>query len=962
MRGTLTWGNRSGGLLVAICTIIVAWLLLGDQSVASGPPVEWVRTVGTPANGNQRFLPAGVGIDSAGNVFVGCGFYDFSTPTSPSSFSVKKYDSQGNLIWTCSAPGTSPAASIQVGDLAVDSSGNVYCALVSYAGYLRFGNLVLGTPPFGGNNWLPDLIVAKVSSSGQFVWAKLLASGAHGGSWQVQSPRVVVDSQDTAYVCWSFGKVWNGGVGKAFGDGFSLDAKSTLDILVAHFSPGGTVNWLKTYGETYYNYGTALLVGDNDLYFGGDCAEAQFGDTHIRPGGSGSAGFVAKATRSGEAQRAYYRTADSYAPFFEDLVRLDDSRIGAAGIDSGAAYRGFVVLLDNNLGLLRELSFGTDEYPTRLALAPDKRLLVGGMAAAGDSPFGAGPFYLQKFASDFSTTAWKETISARAEPPVSMIVGKKGETFVVGVCGANLTVDDTSFTVGASEVGSVFLLKLEADPGVPIFLKTPTAQSRPPGEGARFVVETDSDTPVSYQWFVNDKPIPGETAAELVIESASTTNEGRYYVEAKNAAGSKKTDPVPFAVIPKPHILVSTIAGSGEAGYLDAENGLEAKLNGPSGGGVAADGTYFFADSGSHCVRFWTDGVVGTYAGQNPAGFKDGAGTAALFNGPMGTQLARNGDLLVADTANDRVRRVTGFGFRTVVTIAGSGSAGASPYLVNGPALSAKFAAPVDAVEDLSGNVYVADSLNHAVRKIARDGTVSTLAGNGTAGFADGIGTDARFNQVSGLAISGNALYVADRGNHRVRKVMLDGRVTTVAGMDTAGWKDGFPNEALLDAPNSVAVDKQGNVFVADAGNDTIREIRASDGLMFTAAGLGRAGFAEGDETQALFNGPGGIAVAADGSLIVADTLNNRIRKVDMNPGAPPPPDSDAAMLTADLNPGLTIYGKKGKTYRIECREDPASGEWIALENVTLSGRVQKWFDPRPATNTRRVYRAVVVE
>jgi sugar lactone lactonase YvrE len=212
-----------------------------------------------------------------------------------------------------------------------------------------------------------------------------------------------------------------------------------------------------------------------------------------------------------------------------------------------------------------------------------------------------------------------------------------------------------------------------------------------------------------------------------------------------------------------------------------------------------------------------------------------------------------------------------------VLAFAGDGNAG----FADGAAAKARFADPFGLVMDREGNVYVADAGdNNRIRKIAPDGMVSTLAG-GAEGFANGAGAAASFNTPSGLAIdkAGN-LYVADTGNNAVRKVTPQGVVTTLAGTGVAGFADGEAAQARFNGPVGVAVDAAGNVFVADSYNDRIRKI-GIDGKVTTIAGLDAPGYADGDATLAQFDTPTGIAVDAKGVLVVADTKNGAIRSID---------------------------------------------------------------------------------
>jgi prepilin-type N-terminal cleavage/methylation domain-containing protein len=281
---------------------------------------------------------------------------------------------------------------------------------------------------------------------------------------------------------------------------------------------------------------------------------------------------------------------------------------------------------------------------------------------------------------------------------------------------------------------------------------------------------------------------------------------------------------------------------------------------------------------GSACARmtpypnqlFTNTGVVTTLAGST-SGYADGTGTAAQFSLPYGVAVDSAGTLYAADYTNNRIRKITSAG--VVTTLAGSGTGG----FLDSTGAAAQFFSPRGVAVDSAGTVYVADSRNQRIRKITSAGVVTTLAGSGTAGFLDGNGTSAQFNYPNGLAVdSTGTVYVADSNNNRIRKVSAAGVVTTLAGTGTAGLVDG--GSAQFSAPRGVAVDSAGFVYVADTSNSAIRKISAG-GVVSTLAG-GVAGFTDGTGAAAQFNFPRGVAVDSAGTVYVADSSNNAIRKI----------------------------------------------------------------------------------
>jgi sugar lactone lactonase YvrE len=261
-------------------------------------------------------------------------------------------------------------------------------------------------------------------------------------------------------------------------------------------------------------------------------------------------------------------------------------------------------------------------------------------------------------------------------------------------------------------------------------------------------------------------------------------------------------------------------------------------------------------------------------AGSGSYGFADGAGAAAQFFCPHGVAVDGEGSIIIADQLNHRVRKLTPDG--TVSTLAGSGSEG----FADGAGAAAQFNYPEGVAVDGEGSIIITDMGNHCVRKITPDGTVSTLAGSGRGGFADGTGAAAQFNGPIGVAVDGEGnIIIADEGNHRVRKITPDGTVSTLAGSARMGFADGAGAAAQFCSPTGVAVDGEGSIITADEGNQRLRKI-TPDGTVSTLAGSENAEFADGAGAAAQFNCPVGVAVDGEGSIIIADYHNQRVRKI----------------------------------------------------------------------------------
>ena len=334
-------------------------------------------------------------------------------------------------------------------------------------------------------------------------------------------------------------------------------------------------------------------------------------------------------------------------------------------------------------------------------------------------------------------------------------------------------------------------------------------------------------------------------------------------------------------------MFVTTLAGSGRQGYADGL-GTAASFKWPYGVAVDMSGNVYVADTGNNRIRKITpNGNVTTLAGSGSRGYADGQGTAAIFHSPFGDlAVDGSGNVYVADTNNNRIRKITPSG--DVTTLAGSGRNSfngdtavieGSSY-ADGPGTKASFASPSGVAVDGSGNVYVADTGNHRIRKITPGGNVTTLAGSGSIGHVDGQGSEASFYEPTGVAVDESRnVYVADKGNARIRKITPSGNVTTLAGSGSRGYGEGQGTAASFAYPYGLAVDGVGNVYVADNGNNRIRKITPS-GNVTTLAGSGSYGSTDGPGTSASFNSSTGVAVDGSGNVYVADMFNHRIRKI----------------------------------------------------------------------------------
>lgn len=323
---------------------------------------------------------------------------------------------------------------------------------------------------------------------------------------------------------------------------------------------------------------------------------------------------------------------------------------------------------------------------------------------------------------------------------------------------------------------------------------------------------------------------------------------------------------------------VSTVAGEPGEGTADGI-GEAARMFGPGGITLDAAGTIYFSDTYNHTIRkIAPGGAVTTIAGgAGQQGNVDGAAAQARFRYPEGIAIDARNNLYVVDNTNDTIRKITPTG--VVGTFAGQAR---TPGAADGVGSAARFNAPVGAVFDPAGNLVVSDSSNHTIRRITPDGTVTTIAGlAGTPGSADGPASLARFNFPWGLAYdhAGN-LYIADYGNDVIRKMTPDGNVSTIAGVaGESGDADGTAGTARFDGPTGLAVDAAGNLFVTDSGNGQIRRIDPAGNVTTIGGQQNVAAWADGLGASALFAYPTAIATDSAGNLYIADSDNHTIRK-----------------------------------------------------------------------------------
>jgi sugar lactone lactonase YvrE len=426
-------------------------------------------------------------------------------------------------------------------------------------------------------------------------------------------------------------------------------------------------------------------------------------------------------------------------------------------------------------------------------------------------------------------------------------------------------------------------LTVTASPSAPDLNVQPTDATVLVGQTARF-----SATVYPYgvsQWQISSdggaswSDIPGARSATLVLPSVSLADNGKQYRLVIDMTTLQAwTRAATLHVLSSTNRKLTLLAGHlGDAGFADGQ-GADARFNFPEWTATDAAGNVYVSMQCS-IRKITPSGWVSTVAGSAGCGYYNGVGSAAVLS-PGGIVVAPSGDLYVADFGTDSIRKVSPDG--TVTTLAGTGGYNAGS--ADGTGAAASFNHPAGIAIDRSGNLYVADSGNNTIRKVTSTGKVSTYAGRaGVSGSADGPASQALFNQPWGVAVDGSGIvYVADSGNAVIRAISTDGVVSTVAGVaGTKGSTDGVPGVGLFEDPVSIASNAIGVLYVTDSGSQTIRRVDINGSVTTIAGKVGVTGTADGPGPLAAFNGPSGISFdASRASFYVADARNQSIRKI----------------------------------------------------------------------------------
>jgi sugar lactone lactonase YvrE len=542
-----------------------------------------------------------------------------------------------------------------------------------------------------------------------------------------------------------------------------------------------------------------------------------------------------------------------------------------------------------------------------------------------------------------------------------------GTATIAGTPGASdATNSPYTFTIQAqSSAGTVtqgFTLSVSTAAASPTISTQPSNQTVQVAANATFTAAATGNPTPTVQWqrqpagtsgyvtLSDDSTYSGSATGTLTITNVQAGMTGdQFQLVATNSNGSVTSSAATLTV--NIGTAFTTFAGTaGQFGTADG-TGAAARFNSPASIVYdASSGSFYVADSSNHVIRkVSAAGVVTTFAGTaGSSGNADGTGAAARFNGPSAVTVDSVGNVYVADTYNQTIRAISPAG--VVTTLAGLPN---NSGFIDGTGTAARFSFPSGIVADSAGNLYVADTSNHNIRKVTTSGVVTTFAGGyagslstgavGITGSSNGNGASARFNYPDGLArdTSGN-LYVADSYNHAIRKIDTSANVTTLAGsVGSIGSTDANGTAAKFDQPLGVAVDSSGNVYVADTYNDTIRKIDTSANVTTLAGVAGQTGSTDGIGAAARFNQPFGITVDGNGNLYVVDTRNFTIRRSGTTtaPGITTQPSNQSGVIGGNATFTIVATGVPAPSYQWQRQPANSSGFTnLVNDSVNFSG------------------------
>ena len=541
------------------------------------------------------------------------------------------------------------------------------------------------------------------------------------------------------------------------------------------------------------------------------------------------------------------------------------------------------------------------------------------------------------------------------------IVGATSATYAIASVGAG---DAGNYAVVAtnsagSTTSATAVLTVSTATTAPTITPQPASQTVASGTAASFSVTASGNPTPTYQWQKGGVNIAGATSATYSIASVVAGDAGNYAVVATNSVGNATSNsaaltvsatpttpapaPVSTTLLPIQAVVAGhdvALASAWSSGTVQWQVSTDNGLNWQN---LADSGTYSGATSGILEILKVTGTMNGYLYRCLSSGYASSSTTLNVVQGyftfPTAVGTDSSGYLYVSDASAQTIQKISSSG--QVTLLAGSaGQAGGA----DGTGSTARFNQPGAVATAADGTLGVADTANNVLRQVSTGGVVTTLAGlAGSAGSADGTGTAARFGAPSGIARDANGNYfVADSANHTIRKITASGVVSTLAGSaGNPGTVDGTGTSARFNTPAGVTVDGAGNVYVSDSVNHTLRKITAT-GTVSTVAGLaGSSGSQDGTGSAARFNHPGGLAMGSTGELYLADTGNSTIRRISTTgavttvaglAGIAGLMDGTGGSAWFDQPEGLTL-GSDGNLYVADTGN-------AAIRKVTLTGIV----------------------
>ena len=628
------------------------------------------------------------------------------------------------------------------------------------------------------------------------------------------------------------------------------------------------------YIADYNNHVVRILFSDGNIY-------TSVG-TNGSAGFSGDGGVITSAKLNYPVGGAWGSAGYTYiADSQNHRIRRISTKINSAGIISTFAGTGTA-----------EFS-GDGGYAKSASLSsPEAMVFYSNSLYIAD----AGNDRLRKV-EDENSTASEVSLVSKTEAPVTTGWTNGWQSFTMENAGklSTITIKVDNFAPSGKtatdfnlylDVYSTDANPLNANPwnkfsGTPIVTSDTVKISKDIGEvptEIKFTFATDltlSSNTTYYFWVKQPSGDPSTIGGQGIFKYSSGTDGGAgnnfgtlYHKITTSVTARKITSIVGTDVYNGDNILANTA-------YLDYPRNLA----------FDTAGNLYVADQRSHRIRkIDINGIITTVAGTGVDGFSgdDGPATEAQLKNPRAVTVDKNGNLYISDKGNSRIRKVTTDGI--ISTIAGTGEAGYSGD--GGAATSAKINFPYQMKTDAQGNLYFTEATNHLVRKISTDGTISTVAGTGAAGFSgdNGAATSAQLATPWGMALDdeGN-IYISDSYNHRIRKVDTDGNITTIAGTGTAGdsGEGGAATSALLNTPGCIDIDKAGNIYFTSIGNAKVKKI-LKNGNIVTIAGTGLQSYVK--NTVALSAGmraPYGLTLDNSNNVYISDTFNSLVRKID---------------------------------------------------------------------------------